>query len=246
MSSVSIYLSYLSIYLSVQQSSSSIIFINYKKHNLKIYNFLGTLYQTNLFLDFEDWRMGSRGFSLIGYIPPTANGYTSITKARAIDGFLRGAHFWPFNQKSLGTDIPCYEKERNQGLVLDRKLQRQQINQQEALINDINGKIKWIENNIEDATMTPNLRSRKDVRENLTWVQADLLQWLDNENVELKMLNSSQCVMIDCFIQFNTSSLQVTGAINDTGIYATIKTITTTTSTTTSTVTITSSIITNY
>ena len=65
--------------------------------------------------------------------------------------------------------------------------------------------------------MTPNLRSRKDVRENLTWVQADLLQWLENENYELKMLNSSQCVMKDCFIQFNTSSLELTGAVNETG-----------------------------
>lgn len=153
----------------------------------------------------------------LGYIPLTANGFTSLTKARASDGILLGAHFSPFNQKSLGTDIPCYEKERNQGLVLDRILQRQQINQQEAFINDIHGKINWIDNNIEDATMTPNLRSRKDVRENLTWVQADLLEWLENENYELKILNSSQCVMKDCFIQFNTSSLELTGAVNDTG-----------------------------
>ena len=59
----------------------------------------------------------------LGYIPPTAIGFTSLTKARASDGIILGTHFSPFNQKSLGTDIPCYEKERNQGLVLDRILQ---------------------------------------------------------------------------------------------------------------------------
>ena len=35
--------------------------------------------------------------------------------ARASDGYIRGAHFWPFDQPSLGPDIPCYLDERNQG-----------------------------------------------------------------------------------------------------------------------------------
>lgn len=50
----------------------------------------GTLYKTNLFLDFEDWRMGSRGFSWNGYIPPSYPGSTSIPKARAENGVIRG------------------------------------------------------------------------------------------------------------------------------------------------------------
>lgn len=177
----------------------------------------GTLYETNLFLDFEDWRMGSRGFSWSGYIPPTARGATSVPKARAADGIIRGAHFWPFDQDSLGPDVPCYMTERNQGLVLDRSLQRSQIDAQMALVDDLQGRIDWLEENIEDAQMRPELRSRKDVRRNLTFVRADFEKWRVNEVEELRQLNSSQCIMKDCTILFNTSSLELTGAINDTG-----------------------------
>ncbi len=177
----------------------------------------GTLYETNLFLDFEDWRMGSRGFSWSGYIPPTALGATSVPKARAADGIIRGAHFWPFDQDSLGPDVPCYMTERNQGLVLDRSLQRSQIDAQWALVDDLQGRIDWLEVNIEDAQMRPELRSRKDVRRNLTFVRADFEHWRDNELDELQQLSSSQCILRDCTILFNTSSLQLTGAINDKG-----------------------------
>jgi len=178
----------------------------------------GILYETNMFLDFEDWRMGSRGFSWTGYIPPTELGATSIPKARASDGVIRGAHFWPFDQRSLGPDIPCYLIERNQGLVLDRSLQRLQIDQQMALVDDLQGRIDWLGENIEDAKMDAVFRSRKDVRQNLTWVQADFRYWWQNEVDELQQLNSSQCIVENCVILFNTSSLLLTGAINDTGV----------------------------
>eukprot|EP01034_Spumella_vulgaris_P021395 gene21395-27425_t len=185
----------------------------------------GELYETNLFLDFEDWRMGSRGFSWNGYIPPSLLGSTSAAKARAVAvtdvGGIRGAHFWPFDQPSLGPDIPCYRTERNQGLVLDRALQRTQIDAQEALVDDLLGRIDWLGDNIEVATMGPVLRSRKDVRANLTWVQADIADWWSNENTELKELSSSQCVKESCEITFDTSTLMLTGAIRAKG---TIKT----------------------
>ena len=125
----------------------------------------------NIFLDFQDWRTGSRGFSWKGYIPPTKQGSTSIPMARAEDGIIRGAHFWPFDQASLGPDIPCYLDERNQGMVLDRSLQRAQIDQQEALVSDLEGRIDWLTENLEVANMGPKLRARKDVRRSLTWVQ---------------------------------------------------------------------------
>lgn len=130
---------------------------------------------------------------------------------------LRGAHFSPFEQPSLGPVIPCYGRETNEGLVLDRSLQRRQIDHQEALVSDIKGRIEFLSINIENATMGPTLRSRKDVRENLTWVIADLNHWLHNEQVELQELSSSQCVSTSCFIQFNTSSLELTGAITGKG-----------------------------
>ena len=97
--------------------------------------------------------------------------------ARAADGTIRGAHFWPFDQDSLGPDIPCYLDERNQGLVLDRMLQRRQIDRQEALVSDLLGRIQWMETNIEWADMGPTLRSRKDTRRDQLWKKADFEQW---------------------------------------------------------------------
>lgn len=177
----------------------------------------GVLYDTQLFLDFEDWRMGSRGFSWNAYLPPSALGETSSPRVRAKNGIIRGAHFWPFDQPSLGPDIPCFMTERNQGLVLDRSLQSAQIIQQETLVEDLMGQINWLTDNIETAVMGPQLRSRKDVKTNLSDVRLDIINWLDNEQVELTSLTSSQCVNTPCRIQFNTSSLLLTGAINGTG-----------------------------
>ena len=170
-------------------------------------------------MDFEDWRLGSRGFTWNGDIPPTELGQTSIPKARAGDGEIRGAHFWPFFQESLGPDIPCFLKERNQGLVLDRSLLLAQIQSQQSLVSDLIGRVAWLEENIEVATMGPDLRSRKDVRRNLTWVKADYEHWLNNEEDELDQLSSSQCIYKHCWILFNTSSLSLSGAITGTGYH---------------------------
>jgi hypothetical protein len=177
----------------------------------------GELHGINLFLEFEDWRLGSRGFSWKGSISPTAPGESSLYRARAAEGRIAGAHFSPFDQKSLGPDIPCYLSERNQGLVLDRSLQRTQIDMQDSLVDDLSGRIDWLYENIEWANMGPEHRARKDVRENLTWVRADFLHWWEKETIELQELSLSQCARENCTLLFNTSSLLLTGAINDVG-----------------------------
>lgn len=174
----------------------------------------------NLFLDFEDWRIGTRGFSWEGTIPPTQPGATSIPLARADPvELIRGAHFSPFTQDSLGPDIPCYREERNQGLILSRQIQSEQIYKQQALVDDLHGKIDWSKENIEWASMGPELRSRKDVKETMNVVIDDLMHWWSNEVDELKELNTSQCALTSCSITFNTTSLTLTGAINDFGTF---------------------------
>ena len=179
---------------------------------------LGELRAVNLFLDFEDWRIGGRGFSWNGEIPPTKEGNTSIPLARAKKGTIRGTHFWPFDQPPLGPDIPCAFLERNQGLVLDRRLHNSQIGKQEALVYDLEGRVDWINENIEFAKMDAVKRSRKDVKEFMIKERDHFTAWLVNERSELNSLNSSQCTLQKCSIQFNTSSLLLTGAIEDTGV----------------------------
>jgi hypothetical protein len=178
---------------------------------------LGELRPVNLFLDFEDWRMGTRGWSWDGNIPPTAKGESSIEDAPAKAGTIRGAHFWPFDQVALGPDIPCYLQERNQGLVLDRKLHNSQLGLQESLVYDLENRVKWIDENIEFARMDAKRRSRRDVMHYMTEQKEHFTQWKDNEMTELKELNTSQCTLVKCSIIFNTSSLELIGAIADKG-----------------------------
>jgi hypothetical protein len=178
---------------------------------------LGELKNISIFLNFEDWRLGTRGFNWYGNIPPTEEEQSSISKARAKPGTIRGAHFWPFSQASLGPDIPCYLEERNQGLVLDRRSHHLQIGYQEALVNDLEGRVKWIEENIEWAKMDSERRARRDVRHYMIGQHTHFSQWLANERDELMQLNSSQCAIVTCNLLFNTTSLQLTGAISGTG-----------------------------
>jgi hypothetical protein len=179
---------------------------------------LGELRSVNLFLDFEDWRTGTRGWSWDGNIPPTEDGKTSIPNARASAGVIRGTHFNPFEQVALGPDIPCYLEERNQGLVLARQLHNTQIGKQEALVYDLENRVDWINENIQYAKMDATRRSRKDVIEYMSKERQHFTQWMLNEVEELKQLNTSQCTLITCSITFNTTSLELTGAINDIGI----------------------------
>lgn len=172
----------------------------------------------SIFLDFEDWRMGTRGFSWDGNIPPTKEGASSISDARAMAGTIRGAHFWPFDQDSLGPDIPCYLQERNQGLVLDRRLHHVQTGYQEALVYDLEGRVEWIEENIEWARMDAVRRSRRDVRHYMIGERTHFTHWLENERLELQELNTSQCAIVSCYLLFNTTSLELSGAISDKGV----------------------------
>ena len=192
--------------------------LNQSNNDVKFFHQLfdrGNMFPIDLFLDFQDWRMGSRGFNWYGNIPPSIP--TELLNKTAV-GTIRGSHFWPFDQKSLGPDIPCYLQERNQGLVLDRLLQAKQIDQQEALVDDIKGRIDWLGENVEWASMDAVRRSRKDVRSNLTLVQAKFFDWWVNEKQELKELDSSMCSNVHCTITFDTSTLKLWGAINDTGV----------------------------
>ena len=94
-------------------------------------------------------------------------------------------------------------------------------NKQEALVSDLLGRIEWLEENIEWADMGPELRSRKDVRQDLLWRKADFTNWWANEVDELRELNMSQCSTADCNLLFNTTSLELTGVISGTGVIRT-------------------------
>jgi hypothetical protein len=194
--------------------------IDQASNNVRYYYQLfdnGQLRPVELWLDFEEWRIGTRGWNWDGLVPHIASNQSTIKSSRAAFEMIRGAHFWPFDEESLGPDVPCYRGERNQGLVLDRQLQAKQINQQDSLVQDIEGKIAFLERNIQNSTMGPVKRSRKDTLE-LNQKEIEILnQWRTNERKELQELTDSQCARQRCSLLFNTSSLALTGSIAGTG-----------------------------
>ena len=182
----------------------------------------GELFNISLFLDFEDWRTGTRGLNWVGSPPLTSPPqFNSSSPFNSSLDLLHGALFWPFNETSLGPTIPCYLYETNQGLVLDRQLQVEQITLQSAFVDDLKGRMKWMEANIDTINMGADLRSRRDVRLYQEPILGNVTQWYENELNELVLLNSSQCIFQSCKLLFNTSSATMTGAINATGVIRT-------------------------
>jgi hypothetical protein len=76
----------------------------------------------------------------------------------------------------------------------------------------------WITANIDTINMDANLRSRRDVHLVQAMSLSNVSNWYANEQSELILLNSSQCVLQSCSLLFNTSDATLTGAINATGV----------------------------
>ena len=198
-----------------------VVLQNQSTNDIRYYSRLfdrGTLFGVNLYLDFEDWRIGSRGFSWTGQIPPTMRGRSSIPRARAPDGVIPGAHFSPFDFQSTGPVYPALNAETTEGLVLDRNIQINQMVAQDALIDDIKGRIDFLAKNRETIGMGPKVRSRKDSTRDTIFVQKDFQEWLDNEVAEYEELSTNMCIKETCSLLFNTTSAQLTGAINVDGV----------------------------
>lgn len=88
---------------------------------------------------------------------------------------------------------------------------------QQSLVDDLRGRIDWSIDNIEVAVMGPIKRSRKDVKEIMSSIIDDYTKWWSNEVEELNELSSSQCVLKNCTITFDTTTLRLTGAITGIG-----------------------------
>ena len=201
-----------------------------------------------LFTDFEDWRVGTKGWSHRGFDTVPRDGLPRLRKPN-------GAHFAPFNFTMLGpsvathaplgrVDEPARGAERpsegggqtdehiayeaqnqfiNSGLVLNAAQKAEQIEAQNRLLNSIQKDIDFSLKYKTSAIMDAKLRARLDVQRlmqtRLDWLEARL----DFENEIYRNLSRSQCWNRTCELLFNTSSLELTGTITDTGVIAKTK-----------------------
>ena len=160
------------------------------------------------FADFENWRKGTaQWISSRKSNPPLSH-----SKLKP-----KGAHWSPFEFHSLGPSTPSYNGIVNSGLVLNLHRKQQDLEKQIAWIREIEANLKWIENESNITSLDARTRSRVDIRNSLSKTYNDLSQLLAKEQDKHEVMVNSQCAIQRCELLFNTSSLEMTGAINATG-----------------------------
>eukprot|EP00984_Skeletonema_dohrnii_P017050 scaffold7682_cov137-Skeletonema_dohrnii-CCMP3373.AAC.4 len=169
-----------------------------------------------LFLDFEDWRQGTRGWK-----QSCRRGRDDIclpTSLHETTTSIAGAHWNPFDFESLGPSIPAARDEWNNGLVLNKKTMELTIDGQSKLIEEFKALVHWMDEEFHHGlTDDASIRSREEIRMNIT----DYSEVISSEELILDMLTQSQCSAVECNLVFNTSDATLTGAINATGVIAT-------------------------
>lgn len=170
----------------------------------------GTHVPIPLFANFEDWRQGTVGWQ---------TSKRNIKMRNRV--YPRGAHFSPMDFVSLGPSVPSYNTTSNNGLVLNHHLLEEQKNLQNVRINEIEREVSWLKENVDIAIMNADKRSRADVKAAMSNTLADQEALLEEQQSKMQNLSNSQCVHTLCELVFNTSSLNLSGAVNATGMLVT-------------------------
>ena len=172
-----------------------------------------------LFSDFEDWRQGTQGWRQNCHLSSErcANNHPKYDNTAA----PFGGHWSPFDFNSLGPSIPSFNTTSNNGLVLNNKSLIYQEENLRTWIEDIKSYIQWLEIEMHVTSLDAKTRSRADILRDMQRTQEDYMYLLNDENMKLAKLSQSQCRNITCNLVFNTSSLELSGAINATGVVAT-------------------------
>ena len=149
---------------SYNQSSSS-----ESSHTFTLQEFRGGEHFTvPLFLDFEDWRRGTRGWkqscrrgSGDRCLPVTSSFWPKMS--------IAGAHWNPFDFEPLGPSIPTARSEWNKGLVLNKMMLELDIDDQTGLIEEYESLVHWMDTEFQHGiTDDVRIRSREEILLNIT------------------------------------------------------------------------------
>ena len=184
-----------------------------------------------LFADFEDWRQGTRGWkwSCSNGSDAVDGSFTQCKSSggqRQVDSTLAppGAHWSPFDFDALGPHVPSFNTTSNNGLVLNNVSLHSQLEQQAAWIEQIQEYIDWLRTEMNVSSIDTKTRARVDVQIQMTRTMTEHVNILSQEEAKYASLASSQCnsgTASECSLLFNTSSLEMIGTINATGVIAT-------------------------
>lgn len=182
----------------------------------------------DLFADFEDWKQGSNGWRK--KMDCIDNSILDVGCVNKINNTLdkrdaripKGAHWSPFDFESLGPSIQSFNTSSNNGLVLNRERLFQQVKKQQHWISEIEDYLLWLKSNIEITSLEAITRFRKDIRVEIERTILDYEKILSAEKEKEIILRNSQCTqMAKCSLLFNSSNLELSGAINATGAIGT-------------------------
>lgn len=204
-------------------------YVHYDQSNATVYYttqaFAGGKHlDATFFASFEDWRAGTYGWGPDG----KSRWLQSID---SMQSRIRGAHVSPFDFSRLGPRVRtidpfgwCHERQPcqpifNSGLVLNAVQQDADVDMQRALVENVASDLAWVLEEKETALLDADgARSRADSSRLMLHRASDVRAKLDDEFLVLNRLSSSQCSGVqNCMLLFNTSSLELNGAINVTG-----------------------------
>ncbi|KAJ8613683.1 hypothetical protein CTAYLR_003143 [Chrysophaeum taylorii] len=173
-----------------------------------------------LWANFEDWRAGTFGWwNLKKRLPLLLLGGV-------------GGGVDPFSIDQIGPRVRtidpygwCHERqacrdEWNSGLVLNREQLQAEVALQSALVANVESDLAWVVEHRETALLDADgARARADVKRLMVGREDDIRRKLEHEATVLRNLEASQCRggVAACSLLFNTSSLELRGAINATG-----------------------------
>jgi len=177
--------------------------------------------QISHFSDFENWRQGTRGWrrSCLS-IDEDGGSCHPLSLEDGVTTF-HGGHWSPFSFLPLGPSVPSYNSSSNNGLVLNNASLTSDVTKQLGRISEVKEYMDWLEENMEVAILDATRRSRIDVKRSIQKTYEEHASRLIFEKAKLMTLSTSQCIEVSCNLLFNTSNLELRGAINATGSIAT-------------------------
>ena len=172
--------------------------------------------QANAFLDFEDWRVGTRGWEQS--CRNDGDNYSELclpASPEESNNNPTGAHWSPFVFDALGPTVQASSNKWNQGLVLNEQVLKQDIADQTHVIDQYESLVAWLDEEYQyGVTADVMLRSREEIRANVT----NYTETIQTEFAILETLTQSQCSNVQCSLLFNTSDATLSGVVNATGV----------------------------
>lgn len=186
----------------------------HSSHTLQTYQH-GEHINVSLFLDFEDWRRGIRGWEQSCRDEDTDFCLPS-SEINGVNPKPAGAHWSPFDFDALGPSVPTFGNRWNNGLVLNKKLVELNIKDQNSLVKEYESLVVWMDREFNyGVTDDAMLRTRREIRDNIP----NYTNTIEAGKGVLSALSQSQCsTTVVCSLVFNTSDASLSGAVNATGV----------------------------